>query len=137
MLVGMATGMTPGIVDVHGITAEGRPLHIEVKAPEWLAPSPTTGRLVQVRAAGEPTLEQVAFVLAARKHGSAAGFAWGPIDVDCILDGKPTCDWDLLHPAPSRFINAWEAVHEHGVLHPRDGAEATTAGRAYLDGVAP
>lgn len=133
----MATGMNRGIVDVHGITFEGRPVHIEVKAPAWLVLSPKTRKLVQKRAAGEATPEQVAFVLAARRAGSAAGFAWGPVDVDRILDGVPTCAWDLEHPAPSRFVNAWDAVHEHGERHQRDGAEATTAGRAYLDGVAP
>lgn len=42
----------------------------------------------------------------------------------------------VVAPTPE-FVNAWEAVHEHGQGHPRDGAEATTAGRAYLDGASP
>jgi hypothetical protein len=79
------TGVKRGITDIVGITGDGRPLFVEVKAPEHLAPSSKTGRLVQVEEAGEPTSQQIAFVTEAAKRGAAAGFAWADTDVDEIL----------------------------------------------------
>ncbi len=84
-LGGTATGMEPGISDVHATAPGGRAVYVEVKAPAWLVPSKATGRLVQRRAAGEPTEEQIAFIERHLRAGAAAGFAWAASDVDGIL----------------------------------------------------
>lgn len=84
-LGGASTGMARGIADVHGTGPGGRAVYVEVKAPAWLAPSPKTGRLIQRRAAGEPTPEQIRFLEEHLRAGAVAGVAWGPQDVDTIL----------------------------------------------------
>lgn len=89
-LGGAATGMNRGIPDVHATAPGGRAVYVEVKAPAWLVPSKATGRLIQKRAAGEPSPEQVQFIVEHLRAGAAAGFAWGPDDVDAILGGGPT-----------------------------------------------
>lgn len=94
-LLGMATGTERGICDVHGVArATGRAVHIEVKAPAWLVLSPKTGKLIQRRAAGEATPDQVVFIGRMRRAGSFAGFAWGPGDVDAILASGPSTGTD-------------------------------------------
>ena len=42
--------------------------------------------------------------------------------------------WPPVVAPTSEFINAWEAVHEHGQGEKRHTAEQTTAGRAYHEG---
>jgi hypothetical protein len=81
------TGMDPGIVDIVGIAADGRPLFVEVKRPAWLAPSHLTGKLTQRHAAGELTEDQRAFLLEAERRGAVAGVAWAALDVDAIVAG--------------------------------------------------
>ncbi len=80
-----STGVKRGITDIVGIAGDGRPLFVEVKMPEHLAPSPKTGRLIRLEEPGEPTPEQIVFVTEARKRGAAAGFVWADTDVDEIL----------------------------------------------------
>ena len=85
-LGGQATGMDRGIPDVHATGPSGRAVYVEVKAPAWLVISPKTGRFIQKRAAGTPSPQQVKFISDHRQAGALAGFAWGPQDVDRILE---------------------------------------------------
>lgn len=85
LLRGRAPGGEPGLPDIHGIAADGRPLFVEVKRPQHLVVSPKTGRLIQRHAAGEPTPEQLAFLAKARARGALAGVAWGVVDLGPIL----------------------------------------------------
>ena len=86
LLRGRAPGGVAGLPDIHGIAPGGRPLYVEVKRPQHLVPSAKTGRLIQRHPAGEPTREQLAFLLEARRRGALAGVAWGPQDLAEILN---------------------------------------------------
>jgi hypothetical protein len=80
------TGTAAGVVDIIGALPGGCALFIEMKRPAYYAPSAKTGRLVQVHAAGAPTEEQLRFLTAAHQQGAVAGVAWGPTDLDEILE---------------------------------------------------
>lgn len=86
LLRGRAPGGEPGLPDVHGLTRDGRPIFVEVKRPAHLVVSPATGRLIQRHEAGAPTPEQLAFLAKARSKGALAGVAWGPTDLEEILN---------------------------------------------------
>lgn len=84
-LVGLTGAGVAGLADLVGILPGGRALFVEVKAPAWLAPSPSTGRLIQKRAAGEPSEAQLRFLADARRWGAAVGVVWSARDLDTIL----------------------------------------------------
>jgi hypothetical protein len=86
-LAGATGAGIAGLADVVGTLKGGRSVYVEVKAPAWLGPSRRTGRMVQKRAAGEPTPEQLAFLLDAVRKGAVAGVAWSMRDVVELLDG--------------------------------------------------
>lgn len=85
LLAGRTGAGVRGLADLIGILPGGRALFVEVKAPAWMVGSPATGRLVQKRAAGAPTDEQLAFLAHVHRQGGVAGVVWSARDLDAIL----------------------------------------------------
>jgi hypothetical protein len=82
---GQTGAASKGFVDIVGVLRGGRALLIECKRPEWLGPSPKTGKIIQVEPAGEPAPEQLAFLDTAHAQGALVGIVWSPNDLDEIL----------------------------------------------------
>lgn len=84
-----------GLVDIVGVIPNhvhklgmpwGIPLYIEMKAPEWCELSGKTGQLIQARAPGKPSDEQIEFLTAMHKAGAVCGVAWGVMDLPGIFE---------------------------------------------------
>lgn len=88
MLAGRTGAGVAGLADLIGVLPGGRALFVEVKAPAWLAPSPKTGRLIQKRAAGEPTDAQLSFLEEAWYRGAVAGVVWSALDLDALVGAR-------------------------------------------------
>jgi hypothetical protein len=76
-----------GVVDIGCTLTGGRALWLEVKAPQWLTIG-KRGKPVQARAAGEPTIEQLAFLDEHELAGALVGVAWSIGDVEAIVRGE-------------------------------------------------
>jgi hypothetical protein len=85
LLAGRGGEMNRGIVDLAVTFPGGRAGWFEVKKPAWLQASPKTGRLVQRRPAGEPTPEQLAFLVRQGRAGAVVGVLWHPRDLDALV----------------------------------------------------
>jgi len=80
--LGGVSAADPGRSDLSGTLApNGRSWYIEVKAPAWLNPK-TEGI---IRNAGEPTLEQLDFLIEKHAMGAIVGVAWSVDDALEIL----------------------------------------------------
>lgn len=69
-----------GAADVFAVLRGGRACLIECKRPAHLSPA---GKVLT--RAGEPSEDQIRFLLLALSRGATVGVAWGPSDVDRIL----------------------------------------------------
>jgi hypothetical protein len=70
-----------GFADLEATLAPtGRSLYIEVKAPAWI----DAGKKV-IRRAGQPTPEQIEFLLAKHRRGALCMVAWSATDVEGYL----------------------------------------------------
>jgi len=78
-----------GFSDLEGTLApDGRSLYIEVKAPAWLS---SNGHIA--RRAGEPSADQLEFLLSKHKRGALVLVAWSSLDVEQYL-GKARLDFN-------------------------------------------
>ena len=84
-LLGLGGANERGIVDLAVTFPGGRAGWFECKRPAQLAISPKTRRLVQVHAAGEPTAEQLAFLLEQARFGAVAGVLWSHKDLETLV----------------------------------------------------
>lgn len=84
-LAGMAGAASAGLPDIVGVLPGGRALFVECKAPEWLTKSQKTGRLIQDRAPGLPSLDQLAFLDTMAAAGALVGVIWSPEDLNELL----------------------------------------------------
>lgn len=84
-LVGLGGANERGIVDLAVTFPGGLAGWFECKSPAWYVTSRKTGRLIQRRAAGEPTDEQLAFLLAQARLGAVAGLLWAAEDLDALI----------------------------------------------------
>lgn len=84
-LVGLGGANERGIVDLAVTFPGGLAGWFECKSPAWFVVSKKTGRLIQKRPAGEPTPEQLAFLLAQARLGAVAGLLWAPEDLDALI----------------------------------------------------
>jgi hypothetical protein len=88
LLRGSASQMEAGIADLAVTFPGGRAGWWEMKRPAWLAPSKATGRLVQRRAPGQPTQEQLLFLERQRRAGAIVGVAWGETDIRAAIQAQ-------------------------------------------------
>lgn len=77
--------MEPGIADLAVTFPSGRAGWIEVKRPCWLVLNRKTGNLVQRADPGEPTAEQLQFLLWQTRFNAVAGVVWRDTDVDALI----------------------------------------------------
>jgi hypothetical protein len=80
-------GNKGGIVDLAVTFPGGRAGWIEMKRPEFCVVSKATGLLVQSRKPGEPSDEQLEFLLAQASVGAVVGVAWSVQDLFAIIPG--------------------------------------------------
>lgn len=74
----------PGFSDLEATLApEGRSLYIEVKAPAWIDEKKKI-----IRRAGQPTLDQLQFLLSKHQRGALVLVAWSANDVENYLGPK-------------------------------------------------
>lgn len=88
LLRGSAGQMEAGIADLAVTFPGGRAGWWELKRPAWLAPSGSTGRLVQRRPPGRPTPEQLAFLERQRRVGAVVGVAWADLDIRTAIEAS-------------------------------------------------
>jgi hypothetical protein len=71
-----------GFADIEGTLApDGRSLYIEVKAPEWLGSEGNRRAGKIIRRAGEPSPDQLDFLLSKHLRGAVVLVAWSPLEV--------------------------------------------------------
>jgi len=86
LIKGMSGGSQAGIPDVFAVLkGEGRAALFEVKKPAHIIPANTRTGVKLKQPAGQPTDEQLAFLLTAHQAGAIVGVVWSVEDVAYIL----------------------------------------------------
>jgi hypothetical protein len=90
-IVSMAGGGNrKGVVDLAVTFPGGRAGWFELKKPEFCVISKSTGLLVQQRKPGEPSDEQLQFLLAQASAGAVVGVLWAVQDLfACVPGARP------------------------------------------------
>lgn len=85
LMKGMGGTMERGVVDLAVTFPGGLAGWFETKRPAYCVVSPRTGKLIIERPAGEPTDEQLAFLLEQHRLGAVAGLLWSPHDLEALI----------------------------------------------------
>ena len=70
----------------------GRSLYVEVKAPAWIDADKKV-----IRRAGQPTPDQIEFLLSKHRRGALCMVAWSATDVEQYLGAHLRANWKELH----------------------------------------
>ena len=82
-----------GFADLEATLAPtGRSLYVEVKAPAWIDADKKV-----IRQAGQPTAEQIEFLLSKHRRGALCMVAWSAGDVQQYLCAHLRANWAELH----------------------------------------